>query len=217
LPSLALYCFVVLLAHFVFIVARVLIWLRTMMIRCDRFNLYLFMVLCLALGSGCHSTESKDHQEAKKHKQQLSTLHLHVESVPDTFGRTEQVQVLRSQPFLLTINKEAFLTERNVKQAKVIDALGGFALDIQFDRQGSWLLEQYTASIRGKHIGIFSQFVNPSEDKLNSGRWIAAPLISNHITDGHLLFTPDATRQEAEQIALGLNNVAARFKDEPEL
>jgi hypothetical protein len=181
-----------------------------MMIRWDRFNLYLFVMLCLAPGSGCHSPESKP-----KQVKVLSTLHLHVETLPDTLGRTEQVQVLRAQPFLLTINKEAFLTEADVKEAKVIDVIGGFALEIEFDRQGTSLLEQYTAAMRGKHLGIFTQFVNPSEDKLNLGRWIAAPLISNHISDGRLVFTPDATRQEADQIALGLNNVAARFKDEP--
>lgn len=185
-----------------------------MIIRWVRFNLYLFMVLCLAVGSGCHSTKSDDHKQAKSPKKVLSTLHLHEEMLRDALGRSEQVQVLRNQPYLLTVNKEAFLTEGDVKSAKVIDTLGGFALEIEFDRQGSWLLEQATASMKGKHIGIFCQFVNPSEDKLNLGRWIAAPLINNHISDGRLVFTPDASRQEADQIALGLNNVAARFKGE---
>ena len=42
------------------------------------------------------------------------------------------------------------------------------------------------------------------------GRWLAAPRINKRIADGVLVFTPDATREEAEQIALGLNNLAQK-------
>ena len=41
-------------------------------------------------------------------------------------------------------------------------------------------------------------------------RWLAAPVISHRISDGVLVFTPDATREEAEEIALGLNNVSKK-------
>jgi hypothetical protein len=45
---------------------------------------------------------------------------------------------------------------------------------------------------------------------LKDCRWLAAPVISHRIGDGVLVFTPDATREEAEEIALGLNNVAKK-------
>jgi preprotein translocase subunit SecD len=175
-----------------------------MIIRAGRFNIYLFAVLTAVLLSGCHSADSKK-------KKYLSTLRIHAEMNPDPMGKTERIQVFRAQPYWLTVNKEPFITEVYVKEARVVDVLGGFAVHIQLDQRGSWLLEQYTASMRGKHLAIFSQFVNPGEEKLNQGRWLSAPLIKTHITDGLLVFTPDATRQEAEQLTLGLGNVAKKL------
>ena len=78
------------------------------------------------------------------------------------------------------------------------------------NRQGSWLLEQYTAKPH-KHILVFSQFFSPGEEKMNAGRWLAAPMVGTHIVDGRFIFTPDATREEAQRIALGLNNVAKKL------
>jgi preprotein translocase subunit SecD len=168
------------------------------------FNLYLMAVLVCGLVGGCKTADGKD-------KKILSTLRLHLESKADPMGRSETADVYRQSPVQFTIDKAPFLSEAQVKEAKVIDVTGGFALQVQFDRQGSWLLEQYTAANRTKHILVFSQFVGPLEEKLNKGRWLAAPQINNHITDGLFAFTPDATREEAERIALGLNNVAKRL------
>ena len=39
-------------------------------------------------------------------------------------------------------------------------------------------------------------------------RWLAAPILQQRIRDGLLVFTPDATREEAERIVRGLKNVA---------
>ena len=46
-------------------------------------------------------------------------------------------------------------------------------------------------------------------------RWLAAPRISQRIKDGVLVFTPDATREEAERIVRGLNNVAIKLGNKP--
>jgi hypothetical protein len=43
-------------------------------------------------------------------------------------------------------------------------------------------------------------------------RFLGAPLITKRITDGVFVFTPDATREEAERIVAGLNNVIAKLK-----
>ncbi|HLH56172.1 MAG TPA: hypothetical protein VKY92_21405 [Verrucomicrobiae bacterium] len=181
---------------------------RTMLIRTTGFNLYLILIAALLPGLGCRSPESKQKSAEKKI---LSTLRVHLEDRPDPMGRTETAEVYRASPVTFTIDKAPFLSEAFVKEAKVTDVMGGFALEVQFDRQGSWLLEQYTSANRTKHLVIFSQFVNPGEEKINQGRWLAAPQISNHITDGLLIFTPDATRDEAKRIALGLNHVAEKL------
>jgi preprotein translocase subunit SecD len=179
-----------------------------MMNRWFRFNIYFAIAVSLGLVSGCMSA----HTEKSKDKKPLSTLHLHQEMHADPMGRTEEALVFRAQPVKLIVNKDPFLTEANIKEAKVIDNMGGFALSIQFDKQGSWLLEEYTAASRGKHIAVYCQFMPGGEHKLNTGRWLAAPLIQNHIADGVFIFTPDATREEAERIATGLNDVASKLQ-----
>jgi hypothetical protein len=171
----------------------------------DRFNIYLAVVLLAGFFCGCASEKASS-------KHPLTTFRLYQEMKPDPLGGTEEALFLRDRPVKFTVSKEPFLSEAMVKEAKVIDDLGGFALSIQMDRQGSWLLEQYTAASKGKHILVFSQFVEPGEEKLNKGRWLAAPKILNHISDGLLLFTPDASREEADRIALGLNDVAKKLQ-----
>ncbi len=172
-----------------------------MMIHPNRFNLYLLVACCLVLISGCKTTDSKS-QEA--------ILRVHLEVNRDGSNRYQPVPIDRDQPFMVNVENEPFLTEANVKEARVIDVIGGFAIRIQFDRRGTWLLEQYTADNPGKHLAIFSQFVSGRNKKVTTGRWLAAPLITGRIANGVLTFTPDASRDEAYQIVLGLNNVARK-------
>ena len=168
-----------------------------MKIRWCRFNVYLALALAAAAVCGCRtSSESKD-------KKLLSTLCLHLEASRDATGFNEAVPVYRQQPFMVNVEKIPFLDESNVSGAKVVDVVGGFALRVQFNHAGTALLEQYSASNRGKKIAVFSQF----GEKLKEVRWLAAPVISRRISDGVFTFTPDATREEAEEIALGLNHV----------
>jgi preprotein translocase subunit SecD len=112
----------------------------------------------------------------------------------------------------VNIEKKPFLTEYQVEEAKVVDTLGGFLLSVKFERQGAWLLEQYSSASHGKRFAVFTQFKPDASSKTNLARWLAAPRISQRIEDGTLVFTPDATREEAENIALGLNNVARKVK-----
>jgi len=175
-----------------------------MKIHLHRFNIYLTAALVLVVLSGCQTPESK-------RKNVLATFRLYQEVNRDPAGHSQEVPIYRAHPYKLTIADAPFLGEGNVKAAKVVDVLGGFALQIEFDRRGTWLFEQYTAGSRGKHIGVFSQFVEPNEEELNEGRWLAAPLMQAPITNGVFIFTPDATRQEAEAVALGLNNVAKKL------
>lgn len=175
-----------------------------MKIRWNRFNLYLAFLLALGMATGCNTAHRKE-------KKIFATLRLHIEVNPDAGHLSGPVLV---HGYSVNVQTEPFLTEANVKHAKVIDVLGGFEISLQFDRQGSWLLEQYTSAGRGRHLAVFSQWSSPPDNKLNKGRWLASPYIPTHITDGMLMFTPDATREEADQIVLGLNNVARKIQAE---
>jgi preprotein translocase subunit SecD len=98
------------------------------------------------------------------------------------------------------------LTELNVSSAKVVEVMGGFALQIEFNHSGNMLLEQYTAANPGRHLAVFSLFGKKKEES----RWLGAPIIAHRISNGILIFTPDASRDEAERIAAGLNNYAKK-------
>lgn len=163
-------------------------------------NLYLLGAILAYSGSGCETTST-----AKKSKE-ASTLRLHLEVNPDGSPRNTTASVFRERPFLVTINREPFLTELDLESAEIVkaDAFGGFAIRAQFSRHGTLLLENVTTVNRGRRIAIHSQFAE--------SRWLAAPVIRQRITDGTMVFTPDATEEEAQRIVRGLNNLIAEVR-----
>jgi len=168
-----------------------------MVVWTQRFNLYLAVAAALALLCGC---------QTHRQKGPLGALRVYIQVNPDSLGTSQTISVLRSDPVLVTIAHNPILTEANIVAAKVLDTPGGFAIEIQFDENGTWLLEQYSASNPGGHFAIFGEW----GDQVVNGRWLAAPLITHRIANGALSFTPDASRAEADQLVLGLNRVAAK-------
>jgi hypothetical protein len=166
-----------------------------------RFNLYLALVAGLALLCGCQTLRHRQ-------KGPVGALRVHIQTNSNPLGTGQTISVVRSDPVLVTIARNPILTEANVVAAKVIDSPGGFAIEIQFDENGTWLLEQYSAANPGGHFAVFGQW----GDKLANGRWLAAPLITQRIANGVLSFTADCSRDEADRLVLGLNNVAAKIR-----
>jgi preprotein translocase subunit SecD len=163
------------------------------------FNIIPALAATVALLCGCQMFGQKD---------LLGALRIHVQTNPNALNMSQTISVMRSNPVLLTIGRDPILTEANVVAAKIMDTPGGFAIEIQFDETGAWLLEQYSAANPGGHFAIFGQW----GDKLANGRWLAAPIITRRIANGVLAFTPDASRTEADQLVLGLNHVAAKIR-----
>jgi preprotein translocase subunit SecD len=159
-----------------------------------RFNIYLALVFLLGLACGCQTGK----------KTQTALLRVHIEVSPDPTGTSQDISVLRDAPVLVTIKREPILTEANIVSARVIEARGGFAIEIKFDENGTWLLDQYSAANPGRHFAIFGQW----SEKITDGRWLAAPIISRRIPNGVLAFTPDCSREEADQLVLGLKDAA---------
>jgi hypothetical protein len=163
------------------------------------FNGFLLLAL-LACVLGCKTSEER------KRAKQMSTLRIHVESDRGSTDSASAISVHRASPVLLNIAREAVLDESNVSAARVVDEPGGlFAVEIQFDRRGSWILEHTTVSNKGRHLAIFSHFGDQA-------RWLAAPMIQAKNSSGMLRFTPDATREEADRFARGLNNLARKIE-----
>ena len=178
-----------------------------MVIASKVFNTYLLVLLLLSLVAGCQSPE-------KKAKSRLAALNVHLES-RDFADREERVSISRDHPFTITVQKSAFLTHNDVANAKVVEVVGGFAISLQFTHAAASLLNQYSSNYPGKHLAIFCEFPSPTRKDINEGRWLAAPRINRRISDGILVFTPDASREEADQIVLGLNNVAKKLNNVP--
>jgi preprotein translocase subunit SecD len=169
-----------------------------MISRLPRFNINLLLLGALVALIGCQSPETK-------REKQLATVRIYLEVSTSHPGQKQQVSVLRASPIILTVEKSPFLNEIHVASASVVDAPGGFQLSIRFNTKGKWLLEQYTAANPNRRFAIRSQWgVAPDVQD----RFVAARLNTGRIKDGVLTFTPDATRDDAAQIAIGLNNFA---------
>lgn len=177
-----------------------------MKIQWRRFNFFLLGLLALALVFGCSSPE-------RQRKKQVAVLRIHMEGRADFTNRTQTITFHRDPALLLTVEKSCILSEENVKSAKIAEAVGGFGLEIRFDREGTMLLDAATGANRGKHLAVLCAFGPKAKDMAQRTRCLAAPQITTHITDGVLQFTPDCTRDEAEQIVIGLNNAAKKYQD----
>jgi preprotein translocase subunit SecD len=160
-----------------------------------RFNTYLALALAVGLLSACQTASHKSRNEIP------AALRVYLETDPDGTSMSKSVTVFRAHPLDFTIATTPVLTEANIVDAKVIPAQEGYAIQIQFDESGTWTLELYSASNLGKHLVIFGQWGKKASD----GRWLAAPIITQRIGDGKLVFTADASREEADQLVLGLN------------
>jgi len=175
----------------------------------DGFNTYFRLIgavsgclIVVALVCGCQT-------ESRKKKRAASTLRVHLECTPYETDRNEFIAIPRDHPTKICIERQCILTEANVAEAKVISEMDGFTMVLQFENRGKLVLEQYTAANHGHRLAIFTQF----GQNLSSNRWLAAPLITHVIKNGTLSFTPDASRAEADQIVLGLNNVAKKVAE----
>src|SRR5579872_3327487 len=177
-----------------------------MMIKFARFNTYLAAAIWLPLVCGCQSPQSKKEKEEKK---QATIIELHLEVNRDGAGDNEAVPIYRENPILVNVSKSPFVGGASVVGASVVDDEGGFAIRLKFNWQGAVLLQEATTGNRDKRIAVFCNF-GPS-------RWLASPVIRKGISDGIFTFTPDATREEAERIVRGLNNLAKKIKEDDKL
>jgi hypothetical protein len=150
--------------------------------------------------SGCASSKNKK-------KQPIGAIRIHIESSANAEGQGQTVSVLRADPVLVTIAKEPVLTEADLLSAALIETPGGFSIELKFDETGTWTLEQFSSAYAGKHFVIYGQW----GEKLKDGRWLAAPLITGRNASGLLAFTPDMTREEAQQLVPGLNYMAKKI------
>jgi hypothetical protein len=171
--------------------------------RC-RFNINLLVLFLPLLAGGCLWGGSD-------REKQLATLRIHVEVNPDSTSFSSSARVYRAKPIEVPVDKTPFLNEIHVTGARVVEMPGGFDLELKLSRQGTWLLESYTTANIGKHLAVFCEF---GVKKFREARWIGAPVIEKRISNGVLRFVPDASREEVEQIVIGLKNSAKEHEED---
>lgn len=176
------------------------------------FNLFLGVALWFGVGVGCASDDGAGTEEkpgAAKDadpEKQASTLRFHMETESVGMG-TGKIKFLRSNPVTLNVEKNAFVDEGFIEDAQVLDGLGGPRILIKLNTSGALRLQMWTVSKTGRRIAVWS--------KWTEGRWLAAPKVEKPIEDGVIAFAIDGTREEAERIVRGLNNVAIKLKNKP--
>jgi hypothetical protein len=201
LAAAAFLDFVQLLSHrclLYFAATFALFTARNMTVPPARFNIILAAFLLAALG--CASTEDK-----KKNKE-ATFLRFHLETNPDGTQHNFSTLVYRANPMRIQVERNAALDEGFMEKAEIVaaDEFGNFAIKITFDETGKQRLNYVTSSYKGRHMVALARWTET--------RALAAPLIKKTITDGVFVFTPDATREEAERIVFGLNNVIKTLK-----
>ncbi len=154
-----------------------------------------FNIILLLLGFvlGC---------QTPKADKEISAVRLHIEVNPDVLGGSMVVAVCRAAPVSVNVDNTPFVDEGDITRAAVVDWMGGFAIQLEFNYHGKLMLENTTRFYPGRRIAVLAEF--------GEARWLAAPIIGRPISNGQLVFTPDATREEAERFARGLNRVAAK-------
>jgi preprotein translocase subunit SecD len=170
-----------------------------MMTKWARFNIYLMAAMALLLTCGCKSAE-------KKKKELATEISLHLETNQDGTEYNETVPIYRESPIYVNIEKSPFLDTADIEQAKLVDDLGSFSIQLKMNWHGTQVLQGVTTGNRGKRIAIFGRFGK-------GPRWLGAPVINKSISDGVFTFTPDASREEAERIVRGLNNISKALKE----
>jgi len=157
----------------------------------NRFNLYLMLAGIAVLLCGC---------KTGKDKKVETTLRVHAEATENT-SFTRKVKIYKDESLAMKVHEMPMLSDIDLLDAKVVDTMGGgFAISLKFNAMGRWTLDQHTSLNIGRHLAIYAMWGN----KPAVSRWLAAPIISKRTADGMIIFTPDATREEAEEIVRGL-------------
>ena len=179
--------------------------------RIQRGAFNLFFGLCMALwmtgcATGSDGAKKKADPDAApkdaKPEKQASSLRLHMETSSGGVG-SGKVQVLRTNTLTFTVERSPFVDEGFIEEARVGEGIGGHMIYVRYNSQGAMRLQMWTASNPGRHVAVWA--------KWTEARWIAAPIPPKPLEDGVIVFTPDASREEADRIVRGLNNVAIKL------
>lgn len=173
-------------------------------------RLFFHLVVGISIGgilAGCATPGGDvdgDLKESKDPEKQLGQLRIYLETHEDGI-RSQKVQVLRSAPFEVVVDRSPILTEAHLDDIKLVYTDFGYHIEIQADQRGTWLLESYTATNSGRKLVISAAFPEII--------WLAAPIIRGRVSDGRFTFSPDASVEEANRLVLAIDNSIRKIKN----
>jgi hypothetical protein len=169
-------------------------------------NIYLaftaFLLLSFVLG--CRSIE-----ERRRDRILYTELSFH-EQAPLSSPDTNKVLMAEVAGMKFPMRATPFLSEASLVEAAIIDSPGGgYSLRLKFNDHGRLVVDSFTASNRGRRVGVHVRYGVRKETEVPlKQKWLAAPRISRNLIDGVIVFTPDTTREELDVIVQGLVNAA---------
>ncbi len=172
-----------------------------------RFNFFLLLFAAL-LACACATSQEKTavagEKPKKRNKNEGAIIRIYLEANATEASRTQTVSVYRDHPISVNVSTQPFLDEFHIVGASVVSTADGPAIRLQLDDTGTKLLDGISSSDRGRRIVIAALFTE--------GRFLGAPRLNRRISDGVILFIPDATPAEMERIVNGVNNLAEKGK-----
>lgn len=160
------------------------------------FNIYLLLAMAFCV-AGCKTSDER--ARAKE----ASTMRFFIETTRGN-PRSMEIPVYRSNPIEVRIQPDPVLDEGAIMAAQVVEFGGSYAIQVQFNTHGRTVLDMVTGSNKGRRLVVHTKF---TED-----RWLAAPQITQRISNGYFTFAPDATREETDRIVRGLNNLIQKIE-----
>lgn len=181
------------------------------------FNHFLLVLATGLLAGGCVTTpdypaaeqraatvKEKKKPEKKPDKKEATIIRIYLEKNQVEEGRTQTVSVYRDNPITVNFDLSPVLYEAHIAGAVVVPTEEGAAIRIQLTPEGAHLLDSLSVFERGKRLGVAARWTE--------GRWLGAPRLVRRISDGSIVFIPDAAPVELEHIVNGINNLAAKNK-----
>lgn len=154
------------------------------------------ILLLLSTLTGCQTT--------KEPNKEITAITLHIEATPDGTPFSTPVPIFRENPITVSVERTPFIDERDVANASVVEDTNGFSIALEFNAHGALMLESTTRANPGRRVAVKAEF--------GQTRWLAAPLLKRPLSNGEFIFTPDASRAEADRIVRGLTNAVAIIK-----
>ena len=170
-----------------------------------RINMIFAILACAGLGCNSPKTSPPNETTAVPAKQ-ATLMQFHIETNPDPTGRTMEAPIFRANPFHLTVQREPVLDEAFMENVQLVDTdeMGGYAIKVTFNKFGTRRLDALSVEHRSQRLAVHAEWTE--------ARWLGAPVLNKRISDGVLIFSPDATREETERIVRGLSNVVSHLQ-----